>query len=232
MTGGTRRRLSREFILDTAIDLVDRSGIRQLNMRRLGTACGVEAMALYRYVKGRDDVLDGIVERMVDTMHADHLRHSRSQDGWQHYLVRVADDVRRSALDHPDLFPLIATRPPEAPWIRAPLRSLRWLETFLDTLTSYDFDDEAAVETYRHYTTFLVGHLLLEVTGTNTPAEPVSVDGYAHLQRLQQLLSRDHATQEFDDDLEQLLERIELIGPSSPPTGDRRIPVTSARLSG
>lgn len=36
-------RLSREFILDTAIELIDREGLTKLTMRRLGAACGVEA---------------------------------------------------------------------------------------------------------------------------------------------------------------------------------------------
>ena len=34
-------------------------------MRKLGQALGVEAMSLYRYVAGRDDVLDGIVDLVV-----------------------------------------------------------------------------------------------------------------------------------------------------------------------
>lgn len=53
-------RLSREFILDAAIALIDRSGLPQLSMRRLGAAGGVEAMALYRYVRSRGDLLTGV----------------------------------------------------------------------------------------------------------------------------------------------------------------------------
>lgn len=217
--GDSRRRLSREMILDTAIELVDRGGIARLNMRRLGTACGVEAMALYRYVEGRDDLLDGIVDRMVDTLHADHLRHRDDEDGWQDFLVRVAENVRRVALDHPDLFPLLVTRRADEPWVRPPLRSLRWLETFLDTLISYDFDDDAAAATYRLYTSFLLGHLLGEVAAKVNDAATVNLAGYEHLQRLQRMLSRDLAADEFDDNLEQLLERIELIGPASQRNG-------------
>lgn len=203
------------MIVDTAIELVDRGGIALLNMRRLGTACGVEAMALYRYVGGRDDILDGIVDRMVDTLHDDHLRNRDNEECWQDFLVSVAEDVRRVALDHPDLFPLLVTRRGREPWVRPPLRSLRWLETFLDTLISYDFDDDAASATYRLYTSFLLGHLLGEVAGIGSDSDSVNVCGYTHLQRLQQMLSRDRAADEFDDNLEQLLERIELIGPGS-----------------
>lgn len=216
-------RLSRELILDTAIELIDRAGLPQLTMRRLGSACGVEAMALYRYVHSRGDLLSGIVDHLVDRLHADQLAARRQEDGWQDYLVRLAHGVRRIALDHPEVFPLLASQAPEAPWVRPPLRSLRWMETFLDTLISYGFDDTASVAAYRAYTTFLLGHLLLEVSSRGAhlhPDEAILDDGtarrrnladYRHLQRLQPLLSEDHSTAEFEEGLEAQLDRLELL---------------------
>ncbi|MBF6090678.1 TetR/AcrR family transcriptional regulator C-terminal domain-containing protein, partial [Nocardia cyriacigeorgica] len=138
-------------------------------------------------------------------------------DGWQDFLVRLAHGVRQIALDHPELFPLVATRPPEAPWVRPPLRSLRWMETFLDTMLSYGFDDEAAVSAYRSFTTFLLGQLLLEVsarrpvtwTGMEAKSPTRDLTDYPHLQRLQPRLSQDHSSAEFEDALESLLDRLE-----------------------
>ena len=37
------------------------------------------------------------------------------------------------------VFPLIVTRPPAAPWIRPPLRSLRWLESFFSVMDDAGF---------------------------------------------------------------------------------------------
>ena len=34
-------------------------------MRKLGQELGVDAMALYRHVRNKDDLLDGVVERLV-----------------------------------------------------------------------------------------------------------------------------------------------------------------------
>lgn len=226
-TARHRQRLSRNIILDTAIELVDRAGLQRLNMRRLGAACGVEAMALYRYVEGRDDLLNGIVDRMMDTLHATHLHDRDSDDSWQDFLVRVAGEVRNVALEHPQVFPLIATRPPRAPWIRPPLRSLRWLDTFLDTLVSFHFDDESAATTYRSFSTFLLGQLLFEVTAEDAATDNVGLDGYAQLERLQLILSRDNASADFDYDLAQLIARIGTIGPSR--TRDQQEFVTSTR---
>ena len=117
--------LSRELILDTAIEFIDQHGLEKLTMRRLGAACGVEAMALYRYVHGRGDLLTGVVDHVVDRLYAEQLAARRQEDGWQDYLIRLAHGVRQIALQHPELFPLVATQAPEAPWVRPPLRSMR-----------------------------------------------------------------------------------------------------------
>ncbi len=213
----SRPSLSRRSILELAIELVDREGLRKLTMRRLGAACGVEAMALYRYVHSREQLLSGMVDLLVDNLHDDQLAARRQEDGWQDFLVRLAHGVRQIALDHPDLFPLVATRPPEAPWARPPLRSLRWMETFLDTMLSYGFDDNAAVAAYRSYTTFLLGQLLLEASARRMSAPEGSgsadvaindLTDYPHLDRLRGKLSEDHSLAEFEDALEALLNRL------------------------
>lgn len=216
--------LSRDGILEAAIDFIDQYGLAKLTMRRLGAACGVEAMALYRYVHGRGDLLTGVVDHIIDRLYSDQLAARRQEDGWQDYLMRLAHGVRQIALDHPEVFPLVATQAPDAPWVRPPLRSLRWMESFLDTLISYGFDDAAAVSAYRSYTTFLIGHLLLEVSARGAELHPDEallddrgersardLTDYPHLLRLQPMLSQDRSTAEFEEALEAMLDRLELL---------------------
>ena len=52
-------------MLRSAVDLADRAGIDALSMRKLGQELGVDAMALYRHVRDKDDLLDGVVEVVV-----------------------------------------------------------------------------------------------------------------------------------------------------------------------
>src|SRR5919112_1561168 len=86
-TGPGRRPLSRELIIDTAIDFVDQHGLTALTMRRLGKQLGVEAMSLYRYVNGREDLLEGVVDRMVAALHLNRGREElHPTTGWQAYL--------------------------------------------------------------------------------------------------------------------------------------------------
>ena len=153
-----RVRLSKERILEAALAYIEDHGLPTLTMRRLGQELGVEAMALYRHVPSKEELLDGVVESLVAGIQQDDDVIDTPQDGWQDFLQRLAHGVRRMALAHPKAFPLVASRPPEAPWLRPPLRSLEWVETFLAGLIDEGFSEDAAVAGYRAYTSFLLGH--------------------------------------------------------------------------
>jgi AcrR family transcriptional regulator len=223
---GSGKGLDRRRILRAAVEFIDEQGLQALTMRRLGAFLGVEAMALYRYVPSREDLLDGVVDTVLEALHHDPEVHLHAKHGWQNYLQRLAHGIRRIALEHPAVFPLMATRPPAAPWIRPPLRSLRWLESFFSVMADAGFSDDDAVIAYRAYTTFLLGHLLLEVTHGNgalpgdddenhaTPVDrgsDVGLEGYPHLRRLESLLDQDETVTEFEEALESLLDRLGLL---------------------
>ena len=57
--------LTRERVLETAILMADAGGLDSLSMRKLAQALGVEAMSLYHHVANKDDILDGMVDRIV-----------------------------------------------------------------------------------------------------------------------------------------------------------------------
>jgi AcrR family transcriptional regulator len=216
--------LDRERILQAAIAFIDAHGLAALTMRRLGAQLGVEAMALYRYVPGREDLLDGVVDSVLETLFHDDDGDDlsiREYSGWQDYLMKLAHAVRRIALDHPAVFPLVASRPPAAPWVRPPLRSLRLVESFLGTLVDEGFSDQAAVAAYRAYSSFLLGHLLLEVTqigaqvslldlpeGDPGVRQTTDLARYPTLLRAEPLLAQNKSAAEFEEALENLLDRL------------------------
>jgi AcrR family transcriptional regulator len=217
-----RRPLGRDRIVAAAIAFIEEFGLPSLSMRRLGAELGVEAMSLYRYVPGRENLLDAVVETIMEEMRTDPETLAVPRDGWQDFLQRLAHGVRRVALSHPRAFPLVASRPVEAPWLRPPLRSLTWVEVFLDGLISEDFSDEGAVAAYRAFTSFLLGHLLLEVATLGADVGPLDVidDGESRnekplshptVERLAPALAEDHAAAEFEEALEELLNRIALL---------------------
>ena len=214
--------LDRDRIVKAAVQFIDENGLARLSMRRLGNTLGVEAMSLYRYVPGREELLDAVVEHIIDEMYDDADILDEPSNGWQDFLQRLAHGVRRVALSHPIAFPLVASRPPEAPWLRPPLRNLQWVETFLKGLGTEGFDDETAVAAYRAFTSFLLGHLLLEVAARGADVGPLdvldngeheqpSLAEYPHVKRMRESLSQDQAAQEFEESLENLLDRITLL---------------------
>jgi len=218
-------RLSRELIVQTALDKIDGSGAQGLSMRSLAQELGVEAMSLYRYVNGREDLLEGVVAlllgRLTSTLQDEPSEH------WQGFLQVVAHQVRQIAVEHPHAFPLVATRHPAAPWLRPPLRSVEVVDVFLSTLIGYGFTDAQAVGAYRSFSSFLLGQLLLEsaVRGAETgPVEEpldegdadipegdgrLGLGGAPEVQRLRSLLSEDRSDEEFEVSLENLLDRLD-----------------------
>jgi len=96
------------------------------------------------------------------------------------------------------------------------------MESFLDTLHHCGFSDAGCVGAYRSFSSFLLGHLLLEVSGQGAdigPIEQVDPDDtpttdlsqYPRLKSLETELSQDHSAAEFEDALETLLDRIDLL---------------------
>ncbi len=223
--GSSSPRLSRDLIVRSALELIDRSGAHGLSMRALGQQLDVEAMSLYRYVHGKEDLLEGVVALLMSDLTAA-LEREEGQH-WQAFLQLVAHEVRRIASDHPLAFPLVATRHPAAPWLRPPLRSIEVVNTFLSALIEQGFTDAQAVSAYRSFSSFLLGQLLLEssVRGAQTgPVEEpldegdasiphrdgnLSLDNAPEVKRLRSLLSEDRSEEEFEVSLEVFLDRLD-----------------------
>jgi AcrR family transcriptional regulator len=213
-----RRPLGRELILREAVRFIDQRGQDRLTMRRLGAELGVEAMALYRYVPGREQLLDGVVEYVMNELYQTTMTAERAAT-WQEYLQQMAHGVRDVAIAHPRIFPMVAVRPPAAPWLRPPLRSLRWVEGFLEALAAFGFSAQESVTVYRAFATFLLGHLLLETATLAGEAEPVVEDDaensktnqlseYPRLTSLSAQLSQDAFEDEFENALQDLIKRV------------------------
>lgn len=225
-----RTPLTRDQIVDAALRLVDADGLSALSMRRLGADLGVEAMALYRHVNGREDLLEAMIEDVTARLELSEDMDLGPHGGWQTYLQWLAHTVREIAMEHPHVFPLIATRHPAAAWLRPPLRSLEVVEDFLAVLQRNGFSDDRAVTAYRTFTSFLIGQLLLDVSqrggetvpeetlavvgaelGTEVGSSDASLAGYPHILRLKAKLSEDRGEEEFEAALEAVLDRIETL---------------------
>jgi AcrR family transcriptional regulator len=153
-----KQRLSRELVLSAALALVDSEGLEALTMRRLGQELGRDPMSLYRYAANRAALLDGVSELVLGE-----LAVVPSDPDWQAQLRRIAHELRLLALRHPNVVPLLVTRPLSTPLGLRPLGTLRPLEQILSLLIDAGFRPADALHVYRAYYGFLYGHILNEL---------------------------------------------------------------------
>src|SRR5512146_1916851 len=64
-TTESRGRLTRDRILRAALEFADAHGVESLKMRELGQALGFEAMAIYRHVANKEEILGGILDLVL-----------------------------------------------------------------------------------------------------------------------------------------------------------------------
>jgi AcrR family transcriptional regulator len=113
---------------------------------------------IYRHVPNKAAVLDGVAEIVLGQLRVD-----TADPDWTAQLRAVAHDFRRLALAHPNVVPLLVTRPLATPLGRRPLGMLRPLEDVLALLTSAGFSGADALHIYRVLFGYLYGHILTEL---------------------------------------------------------------------
>lgn len=217
-----RPALDRGTIVSGAVEILDEGGVGSLSMRTLGRHLGYEAMALYRHVGGREELLEAVVDHLLSDLHL-----PEPTGPWEDYLRTFADDVRTMARRHPRVFPLVATTHPAAPWLCPPLRSLTVVDRFFADLRVLGCDRASSVEVYQAFASFLLGFLLLETSraGVGTAPADVLIDeggqegprgrdrdldvtAYPTLLDVRPLLEEDRCEAEFEAGMASLLERL------------------------
>ena len=150
--------VSRSVILQCALRIVDGDGIDALSMRRLSAEVGRDPTVIYRHVPNKAALLDGVAEIVLGQLRVD-----AADPDWAGQLRTVAKDFRRLATEHPNMLPLLVTRPLATPLGLRPPGMLRPLEDILTLLTSAGFSGVDALHIYRVLFGYLHGHILTEL---------------------------------------------------------------------
>jgi TetR/AcrR family tetracycline transcriptional repressor len=98
----TRTRLDRRHVLAAALALVDRDGLEALSLRRLGAELGVDPMAIYRHVDGKDGLERGLAELLWEE-----VARPEPGDDPPTALRRLARSLRDLFRRHPGAAPLV-----------------------------------------------------------------------------------------------------------------------------
>jgi AcrR family transcriptional regulator len=111
---GPKPTLTVPRIVEAAIALADSDGLEAVSMRRVADRLNVGAMSLYRYVPGKAELL----ELMLDTIHAEHALEFSGP--WRTRLERLARETRAMIQRHPWMLQItVGQRPPLGPNILA-----------------------------------------------------------------------------------------------------------------
>jgi AcrR family transcriptional regulator len=149
---------TREAVLACALDIIDTDGAEGLSMRRLGLALGCDPMSLYRHAATNAALLDAVAESVMADLTVD----PTDQD-WPGQLRSLARQFRAVALAHPNVIPLLVTRPLATPMALWPLGTLRPMEAVLELLTRAGFTEADALRVYRLVHGSMQGHVLNEL---------------------------------------------------------------------
>ncbi len=132
-----REPLTREKIVEKALEILDADGVEGLSMRRLGDALGVEAMALYHHFPNKDAILDGLAARIIEEtgpamplMSAD----------WKTVMLSGPASAARAITAHPKAGWLFLGRQYNT------AQSLQMMESPLALLRSAGFEGQALVD--------------------------------------------------------------------------------------
>ena len=114
---GPRPALTVPRIVEAAVALADAEGLAALSMRRVAERLGAGAMSLYRYVPGKGELVDVMLDTVLGAMPREPWPAAAT---WRQRLERVARDNLELALRHPWTLQVAATsRPPLGPGVMA-----------------------------------------------------------------------------------------------------------------
>ena len=136
------QRITREGLLDAAIQIVDAEGLDALTMRRLGQAVGAVPAMVYRFFADKAE----LVEALADWIFAQAPERRPPvepqarpvQPAPLEQLRQVAHGIRRALLAHPALVATAVRRPPRK------AATLHGIDAGLGLLITAGLDLEAA----------------------------------------------------------------------------------------
>ena len=140
--GDGREPLTREKIIEKALELLDAEGVEGFSMRRLGEALGVEAMALYHHFPSKgNEILPRRRRPWTVEETALALPRADAASDWKAVLLSGPAAAARAMVAHPKAGWLFLGRQSSAP----PHRS-KTVETPLEVLHTAGFRGQELVE--------------------------------------------------------------------------------------
>jgi AcrR family transcriptional regulator len=148
-----REPLTKERILEAALRVMDAEGLEAVTMRRIGRELGVEAMSLYNHVEDKDDILNGVTERVFTEFDYPELTGDWMRDG-----RAMSHEWRRLLNLHPSVCQLLAER-------HKPLEGLAAfgaMDKALGLLRHAGLSERDAAQAFNALGSYILGYVTME----------------------------------------------------------------------
>ncbi len=148
-----RPRLSRDRVLQAALEIADAGGIGSLTIRSLAQALGVKPMSVYHHVANKEQILDGIVDLVFGEIELP------SPDGeWRTEVRRRAESARAVLRRHPWAIGLLESRTSPGP------ATLKHHDANIATFRAGGFSVPLTAHAYALIDSFVYGFALQEAS--------------------------------------------------------------------
>jgi AcrR family transcriptional regulator len=185
---GRKPKVSRDQVLDAAFALADEGGLAAVTMASVGARLGVEAMSLYRHIGNKEEMLDGLIDRVFAEIEV-----PADAKDWRGALRRRAVSAHGALARHPWAIGLMESRERPGP------ATLGHHDAMLAILFAAGFDGRGAVRVYNLLDSYIYGFALQEATlPFSSPEEMAAVseqmlatmtDAYPNLAAVQHALA-------------------------------------------
>lgn len=148
---GPKPGLTVDRIVDAAVRIADQEGLDAVSMRRVATHLGTGAMSLYRYVPGKAELLDLMLDRVRFPDRPAHEPGEPDTGGWRAALETAAREALAVHRRHPWLLRVNQSRPLLGP------RAVATLEHLLGRIRPMGLTDPELVSTVVMIDGYVVG---------------------------------------------------------------------------
>lgn len=157
MTTDERRRrgpkptLTRQMVIEAALDLVDSQGLAALNLRKLAAQLGISAMTPYHYFEDKADLLEAMIGHALAPLASD----LDPNLAWDDQIDAAMHDFHDTLKQHPGVVELIIA---EADTVR--LDDFR--QALITTLQKAGLSHTHSSDVLRSLTSYILGYTLLD----------------------------------------------------------------------
>ena len=184
--------LTRESIVTTALEVSQRQGPGALTLRRLGTELGVDATAVYRHFRDKDEIVLACLDQVIALSYAE-VRARVDDEDWRRIFTEVAWSSWRMSETYSAIYSLAFARTTGGPGER------RMVDFLLGRLSQIDLPPGQTVLLYRLFVDSVLSMCGMRAAMLCLPAELAEKDAtawsriYAVLPQEQYPAARRHA---------------------------------------